>query len=188
MILLLLITTIFCAVPTEAEAEIYEDTVRLHILANSDSEEDQNLKLIIRDRLLEKYGAVLSSADNKADACRITEESLSDIERDAEKWLLELGYDYKVKATLGTEWYDTRDYGDFSLPSGYYTSLKIVIGKGEGKNWWCVMYPPLCNELATDSELSDDAVIDYSRAEISLIKGGRYKIKFKALEAISRLF
>lgn len=187
-IMVLLVTTVLGAMPTEAEGEIYEDTLRLHILANSDSKEDQELKLKIRDRILIKYGELLRLGESIDDAKASVVELLPEIETDAEEWIKELGYDYSVVATLGTEWYETREYEDFTLPAGYYSSLRIIIGEGDGQNWWCVMYPPLCMEIATESAPADDGVIDYSSEEIKLIKSGEYQIKFKILEELSRAF
>ena len=184
----LIATLLLAALPTDAEAEIYEDTIRLHILANSDRDEDQALKIEIRDRLLLKYGELLQKSDTKYEAEEIAKELLPNIEHDAEMWIGELGYDYEVDAEIGVEWYETRDYGDFSLPCGYYTSLRVIIGRGEGQNWWCVMYPPLCTELATEDAPSDDGIIDYTKEEILLVKNGKYQVKFKILEELSRTF
>lgn len=177
---MILVATLFIAVmPTDAEAAIYEDTVRLHILANSDSTEDQTLKLKIRDSILEKYGKTLSAFESIEDAEKELADELSDIESFADSKIRELGYDYKTNVTLVNEWYDTRHYEDFSLPSGYYTSLKIVIGEGGGENWWCVMYPPLCLDAATTNK-------SYSDAEELLISK-KYNVKFKVLELISEI-
>ena len=185
---LLIATLMMSLFPTDAEAKIYEDTVRLHILANSDTDEDQALKLIIRDKVLQKYGDILSASESIEEATERTADLLCDIENDAEKWINELGYYYSVRATLTTEWYETRDYEDFSLPCGYYTSLRIIIGEGGGKNWWCVMYPPLCMDIATENAPADDGLIDYTREELTLIKSGKYNVKFKILEDLSRVF
>ena len=185
---LLVATLLIAVIPTDAEAKIYEDTVRLHILANSDSDADQELKLKIRDKVLLKYGDLLSSSKSIDEATEKTEELLSDIEADAKEWIRELGYSYSVRATLTTEWYETRDYEDFSLPCGYYSSLRIIIGEGGGKNWWCVMYPPLCMDIATENAPADDGIIDYTREELTLIKSGKYNVKFKILEDLSRVF
>ena len=185
---ILICTLLIAALPTDAEAEIYEDTIRLHILANSDTKEDQALKLEIRDRLLIEYGQILSKSGSFNLASKTVERLLPEIRSRAEEWIRELGYSYSVKASLSTEWYDTRDYGDFSLPKGYYTSLRIIIGEGEGQNWWCVMYPPLCIDIATESAPTDDGLIDYSKEEIKLISSGKYNIKFKILEELSALF
>ena len=174
---------IACAIPTEADAEIYSDTLRLHILAASDSDEDQALKLRVRDGILAEYSAQLSEVTDLEDARATLEARLSDIVATAERIVAEAGYDYTVTASLGEEWYDTRDYGEVSLPRGVYTSLIIRIGKGQGRNWWCVMYPPMCLDLATDAP-SDDWTSGYTGEELSLISG-KYRVKFKLLELIS---
>lgn len=185
---ILFTTLVITAIPTDAEAKIYEDTLRLHILANSNTEEDQALKLEIRDLLLSKYGADLKSSRNTSDAIYAAESMVSDMEKDVNAWLIERGYSYSVKVTLTDEWYDTREYEDYALPSGIYTSLRVIIGKGEGKNWWCVMYPPMCLDLACESAPADNGLIDYTQEEITLIKGGEYKVKFKVLEILSNAF
>ncbi len=186
--MLLCAVLLIAAVPTEAEAEIYEDTLRLHILAASDSKEDQALKYEIRDEILRKYGSILSEADSPEGAAMLAEELLSKIEKDTAMWLSERGYAYPVSATLTEEWYDTREYEDFTLPAGYYKSLRIIIDGGEGKNWWCVMYPPLCMNLATESAPADDGIIDYTKEEVTLIKSGKYNVKFKILEVAAKAF
>ena len=174
---------IVAALPTEADAEIYDDTLRLHILAASDSEEDQALKLAVRDGILAEYSAELSEVGDLEDARAALEARLPDIIATAERIVAEAGYDYRVTASLGEEWYDTRDYGELSLPRGVYTSLIIKIGEGHGRNWWCVMYPPMCLDLATDAP-SDDWTAGYTGEELSLISG-KYRVKFKLLELIS---
>ncbi len=178
--MILFSTLIIAAVPTEAEAAIYEDTIRLHILAPSDSADDQKLKLDIRDRLLEKYSAELSDSDSIVFAKAKISGMLDAVTEDCENWVRELGYDYSVTAQLCEEWYDTRQYGDVSLPSGCYTSLKITLGAGEGANWWCVMYPPMCLDVATAK-----GTAAYSDDEYRLISESGYRIKFKLLEAIN---
>ena len=187
-LVMLIATLLIAALPTEAEAKIYEDTVRLHILAESDSDSDQALKLCLRDRILEKYGTRLASAENKGEAEGLARELLGEIERDALTWIRELGYSYGVEVSLSEEWYDTREYEDFTLPAGVYTSLRVIIGEGAGKNWWCVMYPPLCIDIATEDAPRDDATIDYTDEEIGLITEDGYIVKFKILEIISSLF
>ena len=186
--LTLIVTVIICVLPTEAEGEIYNDTLRLHILANSDTREDQELKLCIRDKILTKYGKMLGQGNSIAEAKVSVEAMLPLIESDAKTWISELGYDYTVKASLSEEWYDTRKYEGFSLPAGYYSSLRIIIGEGQGQNWWCVMYPPLCLEMATENAPHDDGLIDYSKEELFLISRQEYQIKFKILEDLSRIF
>ena len=185
---MLIATLMLAAFPTDAEADIYEDTIRLHILAESDSTEDQELKIAVRDRLLVKYGELLRAGGSFEEAKRVASELLPEIEKSAEEWIRELGFDYGVTATLTEEWYETREYESFSLPAGYYTSLRVIIGEGAGKNWWCVMYPPLCMELASENAPRDDGVIDYTNEEITLITSGKYNVKFKILEELSRVF
>jgi stage II sporulation protein R len=180
----ILLATLFIAViPTEAEGMIYEDTVRIHILANSDLDIDQNLKLEIRDLLLDKYSDSLKNLSSTKEAEDVLSALIPYIEFDAESYIKQAGFDYNVTATLVTEWYDTRYYEDFTLPQGYYSSLKVIIGEGEGKNWWCVMYPPMCLDVATDDRLNNG----YTESELSLIRGEKMKVKFKILELISEI-
>ena len=174
---------IVAAVPTEADAEIYSDTLRLHILAASDSDEDQALKLRVRDGILAEYSAELSEVSELEDARAALEARLPDIVATAERIVKESGYDYTVTASLEEEWYDTRDYGEITLPRGVYSSLIIRIGEGQGRNWWCVMYPPMCLDFATDAP-RDDWTSGYTGEELSLISG-KYRVKFKLLELIS---
>ena len=187
-LIILCVTLIIAVIPTEADGAIYEDTVRLHILANSDSEEDQALKLKIRDDILTEFSAELRGIDTPDEAKTHLKYILPQIESFAKKKLTEYGYSYSVSATLSEEWYDTRDYDDFTLPKGYYTSLRIIIGEGEGKNWWCVMYPPLCLDIATENAPSDDAVKKYNDNEFILISKNGYNAKFKVLELVSSIF
>ncbi len=184
---LLLAAIMLAALPTEAEAEIYDDTLRLHILANSDSEEDQELKIKIRDKILIKYGSELRAYEFD-EAITKAEELLFEIEKDVNLWLNEFDAEYHAKATFTEEWYDTRVYEGFSLPAGRYMSLRVILGEGCGKNWWCVMYPPLCMDIATERAPTDDGIIDYSKEEVNLIKGGKYNIKFKLLETFNAFF
>ncbi len=185
---MLISVMLIAAIPTEAEAAIYEDTVRLHILANSDSAEDQELKIKLRDKILEKYGAELKTADGASEAKERLSDLLPEIEEFAGAAVHDLGYDYTVSAELTEEWYDTRDYKDFTLPAGRYTSLKIEIGKARGQNWWCVMFPPLCLDIASEDAPPDDGFIDYTKEELVLIQTEKYNVKFKILELLSDVF
>ena len=185
----LILATLFLAViPTDAESALYDDTIRLHILANSDSDEDQTLKIAVRDEVLKEFSDELKLIESKEAAEKTLSSLLPEIEAFSEKIIKSKGYSYSVKVTISEEWYDTREYEDFTLPRGIYTSLRIIIGEGNGKNWWCVMFPPLCLDIATENAPPDDAIKKYSDEEISLISGGGYKIKFKLLEMISDAF
>ena len=177
-ILILLSLVIIAALPTENDLEIYSDTLRLHILAASDTAEDQNLKLALRDGILSEYGERLSDFESVEGAKSELPLLLSDIESYSQSFIEARGFDYPVKATISEEWYETRDYGEFSLPCGYYSSLRVIIGEGEGENWWCVLYPPLCLDMSKSNL--------YSESEEALIMG-KYKLKFKILELASEL-
>ena len=179
---ILLCTLCIVFIPTEAEAAIYEDTIRLHILAPSDSVQDQALKLEIRDKILEKYGYMLNDSRSIEEARLLIGESIESIRSDTDAWVREMGFSYTSRVELKTEWYGTREYTDFTLPAGEYLSLKITIGEGEGQNWWCVMYPPMCLDAAVKNEH------EYTNAEQVLIQNDRYRVKFKLLEASSELF
>ena len=181
-LLALLLTTVLviAAIPTEAEAAIYEDTVRLHIRARSDSDSDQKIKLEIRDRILSKY-AETPTPCNKTEAEEQLFERLDEIKRDVDGWLAEMDCEYGCEVRLEEEWFDTRDYGEYSLPAGRYTSLIIELGGGEGQNWWCVMYPPMCRDVATGGSVA------YTSEETLLIYGGKYAMKFKLLELAASL-
>lgn len=201
-ICILLCTLFISLVPTEEDAAIYESTLRLHILAPSDSKEDQNLKLEIRDRILRKYAKNLSTCENSKEAQSLVCNQLDKIKEDCKKWLSELGYDYTVNVHLVKEWYDTREYSSFTLPAGIYTSLKIEIGEALGQNWWCVMYPPMCLEAAVEYEefnppfVSEEKTHEeifsesentskYTHEEYKLITSSGYRVKFKLLEVAS---
>lgn len=188
VVMLLGITLVIALMPTEDDAAIYCDTVRLHILANSDSENDQRLKYEIRDRLLSKYGRMLGKANTPSEAKDVICRLKSDIENDVNGWLTEYGYEYGCEVAFDTEWYDTREYENFTLPKGYYTSLRVMLGEAEGKNWWCVMYPPLCLDIATEEAPKDDAVMGYTKEEYYLITEDGYNVKFKILELLSDAF
>lgn len=183
-ITLLLLTFMVAIFPTEKDYQIYEDTLRLHILANSDSREDQDAKIGVRDLILDKFGGELEGAEAISSALMITENMLSDIEVITQDFLKDAGIDYGVEATIAKEWYETRDYGEFTLPRGYYSSLVITLGEGEGQNWWCIMFPPMCKDFAgEDNEEyinTDNAVYD--------LGSEKYTIKFKTLEIIADLF
>ena len=187
--LCLLLATLFLSViPTDAECALFDDTIRLHILANSDTSDDQALKIKVRDGILNEFSEKLNSIDSKEAAETELHSLLSEIETLSEKIITDEGYNYPVKVTLSEEWYETREYDSFTLPRGIYTSLRVIIGEGEGKNCWCVMFPPLCLDMATEPAPCDDAIKKYSNEEISLISGGRYNVKFKLLEMISSAF
>ena len=189
---LLGLAVVVTALPVRGEEGIYDSVIRLHVLAASDSEEDQALKLAVRDEILLRYSAQLAAAEN-IDAAE--EEVLllcEEIRRTAEEVVRGSGYAYAVTVQYGEERYPTREYGEYSFPAGLYRSLRIVIGEGEGANWWCVLFPPLCLDLATETVTGEESLaVGLSPGEHDIILGGEkgsYRVKFKALELLEGIF
>ena len=123
---------------------IANSVFRLHVIANSDSEEDQNLKLKVRDELLSYMNIISKDSKTKEEAMKIADEHKEEFIQIAERTIKENGYDYTVNIQIGKVDFPTKYYGDISLPAGEYDALKVQIGEAKGKNWWCVMFPPLC--------------------------------------------
>ncbi|MBR2786024.1 MAG: stage II sporulation protein R [Clostridia bacterium] len=121
-----------------------DSVFRLHVIANSDSEEDQNLKYTVRDNLIQYMNTLTQNISSKAVAMQIAEEHKDDFYTIAKNTINEYGYDYDVKIEIGQSFFPTKNYGDILLPAGYYDALKVEIGECAGQNWWCVMFPPLC--------------------------------------------
>ena len=174
--------------PSPSEAQIYDKVLRLHVLANSDSPEDQSLKLMVRDEILE-YSKTLGEFEGVESAEETYSHELEKIKEIAKEVIISQGYDYPVDVSLGYEYYPTRQYEDVSLPAGEYLSLKVMIGGAAGQNWWCVLYPPLCISAASaDEELLDAG---FTPEQMQIITDGestRYKVKFKILESAKKLW
>lgn len=181
---LLLATLLLAALPVHGEEAIYNDVIRLHIIAADDSPEEQALKLIVRDAVLTTYGSALTCYDSRDAAAQAAQGMLAEIRQCAEEALRAVGCHAEVSVTLSEEYYPTRDYDTFSLPAGTYLSLRIRIGAASGQNWWCVLYPPLCLGTATDG----DALTDAEWGLLTENGGGHYQIRFKVLEWLKKLF
>lgn len=160
--------------------EIRSNIVRLHILANSDSAEDQQIKLIVRDALLNSGKELFSGNITVENAEEILNEQKQELTEIANETLKENGYNYKAQIYLTNEYFTTRSYENFTLPAGEYLALKVILGEGEGKNWWCVMFPPLCLPAATDNK-DVDVIIGNKGAEI-VQNYPEYEVKFKIVE------
>ena len=174
--------------PIHGESEIYSDVLRLHVIASSDSEEDQALKLLVRDAVLEEAQALLSEVCNKAQAEKTVCENLERLRSVAEKTVRDNGYDYPVAIELGKEEYPTKNYESCCFPAGEYTSLRILIGKASGQNWWCVLFPPLCLSAATDADaFASVGITDNQYQIITDSESTKYKIRFKLLESFSEI-
>ena len=165
--------------------EIRKDVLRLHILANSDSEADQLVKLKVRDVLLNSGESLFSgNIDiNTAEECLNLEKE--NLIKAANKVLDDNGFNYKTQIYIVEEYFATRTYENFTLPAGKYKSLKVVLGKGEGYNWWCVMFPPLCLPAASENT-NLDIVLGESSAKLIQNKG-RYKMQFKIVEIFEKI-
>ncbi len=164
---------------------IRSDVVRLHILANSDSEADQKVKLAVRDALLASGKEIFSGTANKENAEILLNIGKDELTETANKVLRQNGFDYEAEICLAQEYFTTRSYENFTLPAGEYTALKVILGNGEGHNWWCVMFPPLCLPAATE-KADIDAV--FNKEEVSLIKTKpEYEIRFRIVELIEEV-
>ncbi len=175
--LLALCITLCCGVWAQGQgSQLSSKLVRLHVIAVSDDEAEQELKLQVRDRVLEYLAPKLEGAEDAAAAREIIAESLSGIQLAAQG----ASAGREVTVTLGQENYPTREYGSFTLPAGSYESLRVVLGEGKGQNWWCVVFPPLCLSAAEADEaiaaLGDDAPVLLDDSEPNVI------IKFRLLE------
>lgn len=131
-----------------SQQTLADGLLRLHVIANSDSVQDQQVKLLVRDRVLEITEPLLAEADNQDEVRRILNEYLQQITDAAQQVLTDQGMPYQLSAQMATEYYPTRAYDTFSLPAGQYTGLKIRLGAASGHNWWCVVFPPLCTDAA----------------------------------------
>lgn len=125
-------------------SDLSKSVFRLHVIANSDSDEDQNLKLQVRDKLLDYMNSITANVSSKDDAIKIAQDHQKDFQIIAEQTILDKGYSYPVTVEIGNYEFPTKHYGDITLPSGYYDALRVKIGDACGHNWWCVMFPPLC--------------------------------------------
>ncbi len=180
----LLLAAVLCAYQQQAQQQLAAKLTRLHIIASSDSEEDQAVKLLVRDFILESgRKAGLNTAAG------VTPSMLCDIENWANEALKNIGSADSARATLENVFIDTRSYEYFSLPAGNYDAVRVIIGEGQGKNWWCVLFPPLCNGVAEGD--ADEALLGsgLNEDEISYITedGTTYVVRFKLAEMIGKL-
>ncbi len=175
----LLIAFLVSVVPfVDSCRELSDDVLRVHILANSDSAADQSLKLAVRDRILEHCSVYFDQCEDKNEALAVTREHLDEIEAVAQSEIHAHGFDYPVKAEVGQAYFDTRYYEEFTMPAGWYDSLRLTIGGGGGKNWWCVMYPALCVGAACREKMKEDL----SDGEYRVVTADRVDFRFKLVE------
>ena len=137
--------------------DISESVFRLHVIANSDSQEDQNLKYKVRDKILEYMNEISIDCSSKEEVIALAKENQEKFQDIAKKVIKENGYDYDVNVSIGNYEFPTKNYGDISLPAGNYDALRIEIGDAVGQNWWCVMFPPLCFVDVTSGVVPDES-------------------------------
>lgn len=166
---------------------IREKMLRMHVIANSDTKEDQELKLKVRDAVLSKGKEIFDGSVTAQEAEKKITPYIDVLENTAKEVIIEEGFDYDVKITVQNEYFKTRIYDNsVTLPAGHYTAVKVVIGEGKGQNWWCIMFPPMCLPAAdTECDISD--VLNYNENNI-VSNGEKYKFKFKIVEFCEEIF
>ena len=193
IVILLVILMALSFLPVHGEQEVYDTVVRLHVLANSDSEEDQALKLKVRDAVLEATSPLLENCTTQAEATEALNAHLADLEATAKRVIEDAGRSDTVTVLLGEEDYPTRTYESCAFPAGRYVSLRICIGAAEGQNWWCCLFPPLCLSAATAKDDNEDAFIQVGLTKdqygiITETGKTKYKVRFKVLEVLEDWF
>ena len=167
-----------------SESALADRVLRLHVVANSDSDSDQARKLLVRDAVLAQASQLLEGVDDRKNAETALAPHLDELAQAGENALARTGRTDPVTVTLADQWFPTKEYDGFSLPAGQYRALRVVIGEGGGRNWWCVVFPPLC--LASVSEQSVESAAEgaLSEDQIALITGqdGGYVLKFRLIE------
>ncbi len=176
--------------PVHGEEQIYDTVIRLHVIANSDSAEDQAIKMQVRDAVLSVTTQELDGCDDRAEAAARLTNLIPALTATAEQTLRKEGYEDSVTITLSKEDYPTRNYESFCFPSGEYLSLRVMIGKAQGQNFWCVLFPPLCMSAATvGKEQAEEEFISVglSKDQYAIItetENTKYKLRFKFLETL----
>ena len=164
--------------------ELRQGVLRLHIIANSDSEADQALKLAVRDEILKNSTDIFKDCNSVDDAIITASKKAEDINLIANNVIKQNGFDYLANVSVGDKYFDTREYDDFTLPAGTYKSLIIDLGAAEGKNWWCVVFPCVCVPSATEASLTDSVS---SEAANTAQNAPKYEIKFKSMEIYEKI-
>lgn len=192
LIMVLTISVISVAYSEDVSTGLAENLIRLHVVANSDLEEDQALKRDVRDRIIAYMKDKLQDSTTLEQTRQIIKDHLDDIEKVALTELQRQGKDYPVKAALGNFPFPTKVYGDIKLPAGNYEALRITLGKAEGANWWCVLFPPLCFVDASHGTVPDEVKEELkgvlSAEEYSIVTSADsvedipVRVKFKIVE------
>jgi stage II sporulation protein R len=185
----LIASVVFGLLPTDEDLDIYDKILRLHVIANSDSDTDQSLKLAVRDTVLKNLGEKLSGCADRFEAETIAENKKEELCTAAEETLRQGGSDDDVRIEIGKEYYPTRIYEGVRLPAGTYNSLRVIIGKGAGHNWWCVLFPVLCTSSASEpnEEFTDAGFTPGQIKVLTETEKPKYVLKFKILEFFGSL-
>ena len=175
--------------PVHGEAEVYDSVLRLHVLANSDTDEDQALKLKVRDSILSASAPIMEGCETREEAIAALTSAIPTLASAASETIQHEGFDYPVRIELCEEDYPTKSYESFCFPSGEYLSLRVLIGDAAGQNWWCVLFPPLCLSAATDQSDAEEAFIAVGLTDdqykiITETDSPTYQVRFKILETI----
>ena len=187
----LALALIISVIPINREQKLYDHFIRLHVLANSNTEEDQALKLTVRDAVLKTAAGLLGNCQNREEALALLTTHQAELQYAAQQCLHEQGYSYPVRVSVGKEYYPTREYESLRLPAGVYDSVRILIGKAEGKNWWCVLFPPLCLNAAKGEAKEQLLAAGLTPGEVRILTDKdhpKYVLKFKILEFFGSLF
>ena len=193
--ILLLIYTSVCAISyvSAISNNIANNVFRLHVIANSNSEQDQNLKYIVRDEILKYINSNSAQFNSKNELIIFLNNNMNNIQKIAENTIYENGFNYSVKIESGNFPFPTKSYGDISFPAGFYDGLKVKIGKAEGKNWWCVMFPPLCFVDVSSGIVPDESKEilknNLPAEEYSILSenSDNINLKFKLIEVFQNL-
>lgn len=181
-------TALWGAGSAQKQEKLAEKMVRLHVIARSDSESDQAVKLLVRDNILSFTQGLMKGVSGVDAAEKVIESHLPDIQRIANATLAESGCVYTAKAEVKVTEFPEKTYDSFALPGGKYLALRVLLGEAEGKNWWCVVYPPLCTASAVEWEETAEKA-GLSGEEIALMKreNTHYEIRFKVVELWQKL-
>ena len=192
---LFFVYTTLCAISyaNDISTDIADSVFRLHVIANSDSEADQNLKYTVRDALLAYMNDLCANCISKEEAISIASEHLEDFKQIALNTIQKEGFDYSVNVRIGNFDFPTKHYGDISLPAGSYDALRVEIGEAKGQNWWCVMFPPLCFVDASSGIVPEESKEDLENTltdeEFSIVSDNDsnlgFQLKFKILEILN---
>ncbi len=191
LILILFVVYLLLSISSYANSvssDLSKSVFRLHVIANSNSKEDQELKYAVRDELINYMNSLFKDISTKQEAIQIANENKDEFYRIAKKVIDDKGFNYNVNIDIGNFSFPTKVYGDISLPAGFYDALKVQIGSASGKNWWCVMFPSLCfvdvSNGIVPEESKENLESNLQEEDYNLIVSDKveYKVKFKLVE------